>query len=162
VQQHGSGEELPREQQKNQRQCGQTSDSRNNGRLGYSALKVDHAGRCYSFRPKLICQWCHQFISLSGVNHQIRCRAGFVDARRRAIRQDVRSDQSFGEFAIFDDLNWPRAEGDELFIGIDSELVINREQQVFQHQSISRWFRCSRVTGTVNKPASKSTTRQKV
>ena len=92
----------------------------------------------------------------------MRRRTGFVDELRPVIRQDVRLDQSFGEFAIFDDLNWPRSKGDELFIGVDSELVINRKQQIFQHQSISCWFRCSRVTRAINQPASKSTACQEV
>jgi hypothetical protein len=125
-------------------------------------MKLDHAGRCSSFRPKLIASGVVSSISLIGQEHQMRRRTGFVDERRLVIRKDVRLDQSFGEFAIFDDLNGPCAESDELFIGVDSKLVINRKQQIFQHQSISCWFRCSRVTRAINQPARKSAASQKV
>jgi hypothetical protein len=125
-------------------------------------MKVDHAGRCSSFRPKSIASGGVSSISLIGRDHQMRRRIVFFDERRPAIRQDALLDQSFGKFAIFDDLNWPRAEGNKFFIGVDSELVIDREQQIFQYQSISRWFGGSRVTGTVNQPACKSTSGQEI
>lgn len=83
-------------------------------------MKVDHAGRCSSFRPKSIASGVVSSISLIGRDHQMRCRIGFVDEREPVIRTDVRLDQCFGEFAIFNHLNGPCAEGDELFIGIDS------------------------------------------
>lgn len=47
---------------------------------------------------------------------------GWKRSRRDHLRQ-----QAFDQFAVLDDLDWTRAEGEQLFVGIDAELMVDGE-----------------------------------
>jgi hypothetical protein len=64
-------------------------------------------------------------------------------------------EKSWGELA-FADFDRPSAEREQFLVRINTQLMVNREQQVLQRKRVAGWFCASRVTGTLELTACKT------
>jgi hypothetical protein len=66
-------------------------------------------------------------------------------------------EKSWGELA-FADFDRPSAEREQFLVSINTQLMVDCEQQVFQGKRVASWLCARRVTGTIDLTACEPTT----